>query len=64
MNDKILQDLTPQQLIEFFIYEELMHEINKPLKTMLSDAMEEIAKIIEDYGNEIIKFFEVDSWKN
>ena len=59
MDDKILKDLTPQQLIEFFIYEELMYEINKPLKTMLSDTMQEIAKTIQDYGNQIIKFFEV-----
>lgn len=55
----MLENMTPKELIELYIMEEIEKEMNKPLKIILSETMSSVAKIMENLGNEMSKFIEV-----
>ena len=55
----MLENMTPKELIELYVMEEIEKEMNKPLKVILSETMSSVAKIMENLGNEMSKFIEV-----
>ena len=55
----MLENMTPKELIELCVMEEIEKEMNKPLKVILSETMSSVAKIMENLGNEMSKFIEV-----
>ena len=55
----MLENMTPKELIELCVMEEIEKEMNKPLKVILSEAMSSVAKIMENLKDEMSKFIEV-----
>ena len=55
----MLENMTPKELIELYVMEEIEKEMNKPLKVILNETMSSVAKIMENLGNEMSKFIEV-----
>ena len=54
----ILESMTPEELIHLAAFQARC-ELNKPLKTVLNDAMGSIAKTVENIANMISEFIQV-----
>ena len=55
----MLENMTPKELIELYVMEEIEKEMNKPLKVILNETMSSVAKIMENLKDEMSKFIEV-----
>jgi hypothetical protein len=55
---EMLESIVPDELAQLIAIQ-VLSELNKPLKTVLSDSMNSIASTVENIANMVSKFFEV-----